>query len=60
MAWADEMRAGEPAASGDGRRNQAVALRLMAEGGPDAISLRAIAREMGMTAGAIYGYYADP
>jgi AcrR family transcriptional regulator len=35
-----------------------VALRLMAESGPDAISLRAIAREMGMTAGAIYGYYA--
>ncbi|KAA2259566.1 TetR/AcrR family transcriptional regulator [Solihabitans fulvus] len=30
----------------------------MAEGGPGAISLRAIAREMGMTAGAIYGYYA--
>ena len=29
----------------------------MAEGGPDAISLRAIAREMGMTAGAIYGYF---
>jgi AcrR family transcriptional regulator len=36
---------------------KAVALRLMSEGGPDAISLRAIAREMGMTAGAIYGYY---
>jgi AcrR family transcriptional regulator len=35
-----------------------IALKLMAEGGPDAISLRAIAREMGMTAGAIYGYYA--
>ncbi|AXB44366.1 TetR/AcrR family transcriptional regulator [Amycolatopsis albispora] len=34
-----------------------IALRLMAESGPDAISLRAIAREMGMTAGAIYGYY---
>jgi AcrR family transcriptional regulator len=34
------------------------ALKLMAEDGPDAISLRAIAREMGMTAGAIYGYYA--
>jgi len=29
----------------------------MAEGGPGAISLRAIARAMGMTAGAIYGYY---
>ncbi|MFI9511002.1 TetR/AcrR family transcriptional regulator [Nocardia sp. NPDC052566] len=37
---------------------KAIALRLLAEGGPDAISLRAIAREMGMTAGAIYGYYA--
>jgi AcrR family transcriptional regulator len=35
-----------------------IALKLMATGGPDAISLRAIAREMGMTAGAIYGYYA--
>jgi AcrR family transcriptional regulator len=35
-----------------------VALQLMADGGPDAISLRAIAREMRMTAGAIYGYYA--
>lgn len=35
-----------------------IALRLMAEGGPAAISLRAIAREMGMTAGALYGYYA--
>ncbi|MEV4252154.1 TetR/AcrR family transcriptional regulator [Spirillospora sp. NPDC049652] len=34
-----------------------VALKLMAEGGPDAISLRAIAREMGMTAGAIYSYF---
>ncbi|MFD6277999.1 TetR/AcrR family transcriptional regulator [Streptomyces sp. NPDC060209] len=30
----------------------------MAARGPDAITLRAIAREMGMTAGAIYGYYA--
>ncbi|CAM4444757.1 WHG domain-containing protein [Nocardia ninae] len=37
---------------------KAIALRLLAEGGPDAVSLRAIAREMGMTAGAIYGYYA--
>jgi AcrR family transcriptional regulator len=37
---------------------KAIALKLMAEGGTDAISLRAIAREMGMTAGAIYGYYA--
>jgi AcrR family transcriptional regulator len=35
-----------------------IASRLMAEGGPAAISLRAIAREMGMTAGALYGYYA--
>ncbi|MER7515360.1 TetR/AcrR family transcriptional regulator [Streptomyces sp. NPDC126499] len=34
------------------------ALRLMADGGPDAITLRAIAREMGMTANAIYGYFA--
>jgi len=37
---------------------KAIALRLMTEGGPAAISLRAIAREMGMTAGALYGYYA--
>ncbi|WP_280458977.1 TetR/AcrR family transcriptional regulator [Nocardia carnea] len=35
-----------------------IALRLLAEGGPDAIALRAIAREMGMTAGAVYGYFA--
>lgn len=35
-----------------------VALGLMASGGPDAIALRAIAREMGMTANAIYGYFA--
>ncbi|CAO5156105.1 AcrR family transcriptional regulator [Frankia sp. AiPs1] len=35
-----------------------VALALMAAGGPDAITLRAIAREMGMTANAIYGYFA--
>ncbi|MFD9659252.1 TetR/AcrR family transcriptional regulator [Streptomyces mirabilis] len=35
-----------------------VALALMATGGPDAITLRAIAREMGMTANAIYGYFA--
>lgn len=35
-----------------------VALRLMATSGPDAITLRAIAREMGMTANAIYGYFA--
>jgi AcrR family transcriptional regulator len=37
---------------------KAVALTLMADGGPDAIALRAIAREMGMTAGAIYSYFA--
>lgn len=37
---------------------KAIALRLLAEGGPDAIALRAIAREMGMTAGAVYGYFA--
>jgi AcrR family transcriptional regulator len=37
---------------------KAIALKLMAAGGPDAISLRAIAREMGMTAGAIYSYFA--
>lgn len=36
---------------------KAIALTLMAGGGPDAISLRAIAREMGMTAGAIYSYF---
>lgn len=36
---------------------KAIALKLMAEGGPGAISLRAIAREMGITAGAIYGYF---
>lgn len=35
-----------------------IALKHLASGGPDAISLRAIAREMGMTANAIYGYYA--
>ncbi|MFI0975945.1 TetR/AcrR family transcriptional regulator [Streptomyces sp. NPDC021093] len=35
-----------------------VALELMAASGPDAITLRAIAREMGMTANAIYGYFA--
>ncbi|MBE1537530.1 TetR/AcrR family transcriptional regulator [Actinomadura algeriensis] len=36
---------------------KAIALELMADGGPDAISLRAIARRMGMTAGAIYSYF---
>lgn len=35
----------------------ATALALLAAGGPDAVTLRAIAREMGMTAGAIYGYF---
>jgi AcrR family transcriptional regulator len=34
-----------------------IALELMSEGGPDAISLRAIAREMGMTPSALYGYF---
>ncbi|GAB3954339.1 TetR/AcrR family transcriptional regulator [Kribbella albertanoniae] len=37
---------------------KAIAMRLLADGGPSAISLRAIAREMGMTAGAIYSYFA--
>ncbi|ABW12400.1 transcriptional regulator, TetR family [Parafrankia sp. EAN1pec] len=35
-----------------------VALKLMTTSGPDAISLRAIAREMGMAVSAIYRYYA--
>lgn len=35
-----------------------IALALMSAGGPDAITLRAIAREMGMTPNAIYGYFA--
>lgn len=35
-----------------------VALALLTEGGPDAVSLRAIAREMRMTPGALYSYYA--
>jgi AcrR family transcriptional regulator len=34
-----------------------VARRLLTEGGPGAITLRAIAREMGMTAPAIYRYF---
>ncbi|MFF7282312.1 TetR/AcrR family transcriptional regulator [Streptomyces griseorubiginosus] len=34
-----------------------IALKHMAENGTAAVSLRAIAREMGMTAGAIYSYY---
>ncbi|WP_272473609.1 TetR/AcrR family transcriptional regulator [Baekduia alba] len=37
---------------------KAIALQLMAQGGPDAISLRAIAREMGMSGSAIYSYFA--
>ncbi|KUM97206.1 TetR family transcriptional regulator [Streptomyces yokosukanensis] len=40
-----------------GWRRKKVALALMASVGPDAITLRAIAREMGMTANAIYGYF---
>ncbi|GAA0466027.1 TetR/AcrR family transcriptional regulator [Streptomyces sp. NPDC046215] len=40
-----------------GREIKAVALTLLATGGPEAVSLRAIAREMGTTAGAVYGYY---
>lgn len=35
------------------------ARQLLARGGPAAISLRAIARDMGMTAGAIYRYFAS-
>ncbi|WP_024755706.1 TetR/AcrR family transcriptional regulator [Streptomyces exfoliatus] len=67
MTGTSEARAGTPSA-GRGRRERlraettaeikATALRLMASGGPDAITLRAIAREMGMTANAIYGYFA--
>jgi AcrR family transcriptional regulator len=34
-----------------------IALELMTDGGPGAISLRSIARRMGMTAAAIYSYY---
>ncbi|MEU8900014.1 TetR/AcrR family transcriptional regulator [Nocardia sp. NPDC048505] len=40
------------------REIKAIAQRLLAESGPDAVTLRAIAREMGMTAGALYGYFA--
>ena len=36
---------------------KAVALRALTENGPAGISLRAIARDMGMTAGAIYSYF---
>ncbi|MBO8199980.1 TetR/AcrR family transcriptional regulator [Streptomyces smyrnaeus] len=39
------------------REIEAIALRQMAAGGPGAISLRGIAREMGMTARAIYSYF---
>ncbi len=39
------------------REIRVIALRQMAEGGPGAISLRGIAREMGMTARAIYSYF---
>ncbi|WP_308124826.1 TetR/AcrR family transcriptional regulator [Streptomyces sp. NEAU-YJ-81] len=39
------------------REIKAIALRQMAEGGPGAISLRGIAREMRMTARAIYSYF---
>jgi AcrR family transcriptional regulator len=37
---------------------KAIALALMAAAGPEAISLRAIARELGMTPAALYGYFA--
>ncbi|MEV0108989.1 TetR/AcrR family transcriptional regulator [Nocardia sp. NPDC050799] len=39
------------------REIESIALRQMAEDGPGAISLRGIAREMGMTARAIYSYF---
>ncbi|CAM5514402.1 TetR/AcrR family transcriptional regulator [Streptomyces narbonensis] len=66
MTGTSEARTGaRPAARGRRERLRAettaeikdTALRLMASGGPDAITLRAIAREMGMTANAIYGYF---
>jgi len=38
---------------------KSIALALLSANGADAISLRAIARQMGMTAGAIYSYYAN-
>jgi AcrR family transcriptional regulator len=38
---------------------KAAARQRLAEGGPAAITLRAIARDMGMTAGAIYRYFAS-
>ena len=37
---------------------KAAAWRLIAEGGPDGLSLRAIARDVGMANGTVYGYYA--
>jgi AcrR family transcriptional regulator len=37
----------------------ATARRLLVESGPDAVTLRAIAREMGMSAPALYRYYAS-
>jgi AcrR family transcriptional regulator len=37
----------------------ATARRLLVEQGPDAMSLRAIAREMGMTAPGLYRYYSS-
>jgi AcrR family transcriptional regulator len=39
------------------RQIRTIALRHMAQNGTAAVSLRAIAREMGMSAGAVYGYY---
>ncbi|MEV6866172.1 TetR/AcrR family transcriptional regulator [Streptosporangium subroseum] len=36
---------------------KAIALRHLAEGGPEAVSLRAIARDMGMSGSAIYSYF---
>ncbi|MET8795758.1 TetR/AcrR family transcriptional regulator [Nocardia sp. NPDC004568] len=39
------------------REIESIALRQMAEEGPGAISLRGIAREMGMTARAVYSYF---
>ncbi|HUD76992.1 MAG TPA: helix-turn-helix domain-containing protein, partial [Streptosporangiaceae bacterium] len=35
----------------------ATARRLLVQSGPEAVSLRAIAREMGMTAPALYRYF---
>ncbi|MFI0986960.1 TetR/AcrR family transcriptional regulator [Streptomyces exfoliatus] len=66
MTGTSEARTTPPAGRGRRERLRAettaeikdTALRLMASGGPDAITLRAIAREMGMTANAIYGYFA--